>query len=150
MQLTLHADFALRTLIYLGTRPNTVIPASEVATAYGVSVHHMAKVARLLTEEGYVSAARGKGGGIRLAKAPGEIVLGEVVRRTESRFDLVECFDPNTNTCPITNACALARALAEARDAFLRTLDGYTLQDCLKHGDKITELLQIRLPRKSR
>jgi Rrf2 family nitric oxide-sensitive transcriptional repressor len=44
-------------------------------------------------------------------------------------MDLVECFDPETNTCRIEPACTLHGVLQEALEAFLETLDGYTLAD---------------------
>ena len=44
---------------------------------------------------------------MRLAMRPSEINVGWLIRRTEPHFNLVECFDPETNTCPIAPACGL-------------------------------------------
>ena len=46
----------------------------------------------------YVETIRGKGGGLRLARAPRLINLGEVVRNMEERFDIVECFNEQHQT----------------------------------------------------
>ncbi len=64
-----------------------------------------------------------------LARSPSEINLGDVVRKTEPGFRIVECFEPETNTCGIVSDCRLRGALSEALQAFFRTLDRYTLAD---------------------
>ncbi len=129
MQLTLHADYSLRILIHLAAHPDRLVDAGELAQAYGVSRHHLVKVGSKLAHLGYVEAVRGRNGGLRLKKEPGLIVVGAVVRRVEPDFDIAECFDRGRNTCPIAPACGFKGALAEARDAFLRVLDSYTLAD---------------------
>ena len=42
---------------------------------------------------GLIETVRGRGGGIRLNLAPNDINIGEVVRKTEDDFHLVECFN---------------------------------------------------------
>ena len=111
MQLTQFSDYSLRVLLYLTARPERWVPLPEISRAYGVSHNHMAKVAQLLLERGYVESLRGRSGGLRLAKPPSQINVGSVVRATEPHFDLVECFDAKTNTCPIDPVCGLKGAL---------------------------------------
>src|SRR5690606_11793049 len=91
MQLTLFTDYALRTLLYLGSHPDHVIPATAVSEAYGISPEHTVKAAKWLTQRGYVRAQRGKGGGLKLALDPRTIGLGALVRETEPHLDLLEC-----------------------------------------------------------
>ena len=42
---------------------------------------------------------------------------------------LVECFDRDTNRCPLAPACGLQGVLSEAFDAFLAVLDRHSLAD---------------------
>src|SRR4051794_30604825 len=63
MQLTRFTDYALRTLLYLGSHPGQVVPASAISDAFGISPDHLAKAAKWLTQHGYVRGARGAGGG---------------------------------------------------------------------------------------
>lgn len=84
------------------------------------------KVVNALTQAGYLTAVRGRSGGLKLAKPADEIVLGAVVRATEPDFALVECFATG-NQCVITRCCKLAGVLDEALNAFLATLDRHTL-----------------------
>jgi Rrf2 family nitric oxide-sensitive transcriptional repressor len=148
MQLTQFTDFALRTLIYLAHHPpieDERLPAVlDISRAYSISTNHLSKVARLLVQAGFLKATRGRNGGLMLALPPEQINLGQVVRKTESSFDLVECFDLRTNTCPIVGACALKAVLADARYQFLAVLDGKTLADIMGQPQKLFPLWKTR------
>lgn len=151
MQLTLYTDYALRTLLYLATHPERVVPVSEVSTAFDVSSSHVAKVAKDLTRAGYIAARRGREGGISLAREPRAIVVGEVVRALENH-DLLECFDPPTSSCCLTGHCRLERALQQAREAFFAVLDGYTLHDLIENAPQLVRILNraLRAERRAR
>lgn len=142
MRLTRHTDNALRALIYLGLHTDDA-PAriAEIARRMGMSQDHLAKVVARLSQLGYVETVRGRDGGVRLARPATEIVVGEVVRGTEDNMNLVECFDPATNQCPIAPACALAPALDEALTAFLHVLDRYTLADLVAKPRALNRLM---------
>jgi len=129
MQLTQFSDYSLRVLLYLTANQDRVVPLQEISRSYGVSHHHLVKVVRKLTERGLVMSERGRTGGVRLAKAPSEINVGALVRATEPHMDLVECFDRQTNTCPIDGVCGLKGVLRRATAAFVGVLDGHTLAD---------------------
>ena len=124
MKLTRYTDYALRVLMHLAVQPGQLTSISTIARAYGISQNHLVKVVQDLRVAGYVAAVRGRSGGIRLARPPEEINVGEVVRHTEEGFDLVECAH-----CLIAPACALTAALHNALGAFMAVLDGYTLAD---------------------
>jgi Rrf2 family nitric oxide-sensitive transcriptional repressor len=104
-------------------------------------------VVQTLTDLGVVEAQRGRGGGMRLAKRPSEINVGWLIRRTEPHFDLVECFDPEANTCPIAPACGLKMALHRAGQAFLDVLDEYSLDQLLTRRSDLVTLLDDSLRR---
>src|ERR1035437_395794 len=112
--------------MFLALKNDGLATIAEVAKAYGISKNHLMKVAHQLGIAGYVETVRGKGGGLRLARRPQDIVIGEVVRRTEPDMALVPCFAPVDASCPIFSSCALRGLLSEARDAFLSALDGHT------------------------
>ena len=143
MRLTMHTDYALRMLIQLGINNDRLVTVAETAEVYSVSKNHMMKVAHHLCINGYVEAVRGNGGGLRLAKRPQEINLGQVVRSTESDFALVGCFEPRCEECRISSACLLRSALQRALAAFFAVLDEYTLQDLLVTQPLLEELFQL-------
>jgi Rrf2 family nitric oxide-sensitive transcriptional repressor len=144
VHLTLHADYSLRVLLYLAARPERLVSTQEVSEAYGISKNHLVRVVQALGKHGFIEVRPGRSGGLTLARAPSEISLGLVFRVAEPDFHLVECFDRQTNTCPIAPACGLKGMLLEARDAFLAVLDRYTLADVTKRSRK--DLTDFFLP----
>jgi Rrf2 family transcriptional regulator, nitric oxide-sensitive transcriptional repressor len=145
LTLTKFSDYSLRLLIYLGLHDDRLVSVGEISRAYRVSPHVMVKVVQLLTAQGLVTSVRGRKGGLRLNKPPAEINVGRLIRRTEPGWDLVECFDTATNTCPIDGACGLKGALEHARRAFLGVLDAHTLADFLPRAPVLIELLNQSL-----
>jgi len=143
MRLTQFSDYALRTVLYLGAHPDAIVPISEVADAYGISYHHLTKVAARLCEVGVTEAVRGRAGGLRLVTAPAVLNVGWLVRQTEPDFVLVECFDAERDQCPITPACKLRGVLDDALAQFLSVLDQYTLADLLVGANRRRELVQL-------
>jgi len=129
MQLTRRTDYAFRVLVFSAMHPQRLVTITEMADSYGVSRNHLVKVVHELGQLGFIETQRGKGGGTRLARAPKTIGLGEVVRSMEETLDIIDC---KGTGCPILPACALKDILNEARDAFLHTLDRYTLADIIR------------------
>ena len=131
MRLTTLSDYALRVLMYAATAADDrLITIEETARAYNISRAHLMKVVNILTRAGYLRAVRGRSGGFTLAKRPDEINLGAVVRATEPDFALVECFAAGSQ-CIITRRCQLPEVLNEALNAFIHTLDRYSLADIM-------------------
>jgi Rrf2 family nitric oxide-sensitive transcriptional repressor len=143
MQLTAFTDYALRVLIYAAARPESRCLTADVATAFGISRHHVVKVVNELQHLGYLDTTRGREGGFALATPPHRIRIGDVVRRTEGTMTLVECFDHDTNTCPLTRACGLKGVVSEAFDAFLAVLDGYSLADLIAEPRWVTRVMAL-------
>lgn len=140
MQLTLFSDYALRILLFLAVHEGEVVSVARMARAYRTSRNHMVKVAHLLVKLELVESVRGRGGGLRLALPMEQINLGQVVRQTEPHFELVECFNDATNTCPISPACNLKGVLFRAQRAFMAELDALTLADLMGKGPELNKL----------
>lgn len=146
MRLTRYTDYSLRTLIYVALHEPAQSSIGEIARAYDISENHLTKVVHQLGRLGLIRTIRGRGGGLRLALPPDQIVIGQVVRQTEDDLSLVECF--SSSRCAITAPCRLKRALGQALAAFLAVLDGYTLADLLAgpEGIEVARLLGIPKP----
>lgn len=135
MRLSTFTDYCLRTLMYVGAERERLVTIGEIAQAHGISENHLMKVAHHLSRSGFIDTQRGKGGGMRLARDPGKIVLGDVIRQTETDFALVECMG-DASSCRLGGDCELQGILQEALTALLKVMDGYTLADLIKRGPR--------------
>ncbi|MEO6609393.1 MAG: Rrf2 family transcriptional regulator [Aestuariivirga sp.] len=140
MRLTSYSDYALRMLIYTAVHPDKLVTISEISKSYSISKNHLMKIANQLAMAGVLKSVRGRNGGLRLARPPEQISIGAIVRLTESESPLVECFDPETNTCIITRACGLKYLFAEALQAFYSRLDEATLADLVQRPKSLLML----------
>lgn len=141
MRLTSYSDYSLRLLMYAALKADRLVTIQEVADVYGISKNHLMKVAFQLGRHGILETVRGRNGGLRLARKPEQIGLGEVVRVTEEDFTMVECFDPTTNSCAIIRPCRLRGILRKALDAYFVVLDEFTLADLTQGNPLLSRTL---------
>jgi Rrf2 family transcriptional regulator, nitric oxide-sensitive transcriptional repressor len=142
MHLTTFSDYTLRTLIYLGLRPDRLCTIDEIAGAYDISANHLMKVVQQAAQAGEIHTLRGQRGGMRLARAPETINIGTVLRRTESDLHIAPCFGSGTACC-IQPACVLQGALGDALAAFMAVLDGMNLADLIRPKRQLSALLRL-------
>ncbi|WP_374241330.1 Rrf2 family transcriptional regulator [Zoogloea sp.] len=129
MQITRFTDLGLRVLMYLAARPEAMATIPEIAQQFDISRNHLVKVVHRLGQLQLIATTRGKGGGMALARAPGEYRLGDVLRQLEDNPTLIDCASP---PCVIRPGCQLKAALDDALQAFFSRLDQYTLEDVLR------------------
>lgn len=144
MQLSSFTDYALRVLVYAAAEPTRRCLTAEVASAFGISRHHTVKVVNELQHLGYVETIRGRNGGFALARDAAKIRVADVVRRTEGKTALVECFDRDRNTCALAHACGLRGALNEAFGAFMAVLERYTLADLVAEPRWVARVVALQ------
>lgn len=166
MRLTTYSDYALRCLIYLATQDNKekLMNIQDIADVYDISKNHLTKIVHQLATLGYIESVRGRNGGIRLAKSPESINIGQVIRQTETDFSIVDCFTPiieeslialpkgskapvenlsvkqQMALCKISPACSLKHIFYEATQKFLSVLDKYTLADMTVNKEELNAL----------
>ena len=139
MQLTQFTDYSLRVLIYLGERPDVRCTITDIAAWHDISKQHLVKVTHHLAKLAYIKSIQGKGGGIELAVSPSAINIGVLIEQTEPHFELVECFNRQTNSCRITESCSLKHLLFDAQRQFLAVLKKKTLEDILGPGSVLAK-----------
>lgn len=133
MRLLSSTDYAFRVLMLLasvddGERMSVEVLARELG---GLSRNHLHKIVQELTALGLTRTARGTGGGVALAVPPASVRLGSLVRQLEADQPIVECFRHDGCACTLLPGCRLRGMLQTARENFYRTLEGFTLADCL-------------------
>lgn len=129
MQLTRFTDLGLRTMMLLavGEADGQRVTTRTIAVGANASEHHIAKAVARLADLGMVHARRGRVGGLTLTDAGRDASVGWLVRRLEGDREVIEC--GGEEPCPLVAACRLRKALADAKEAFYRELDRYTIAD---------------------
>jgi Rrf2 family nitric oxide-sensitive transcriptional repressor len=143
MRLTLHTDYALRVLIYAGLKRDRLCTIPELVRHFDISRGHLMKVVHRLALKGHLQTVRGKNGGLRLACPPGEINVGAVVRDMEQELGILGCLQDEPGYCRIEECCVLRRALRDATNAFLATLDRYSVAELIAPQHALARLLDI-------
>lgn len=143
MRLTSYSDYSLRVLLYVAVNSEKLVTIKEISEAYEISSNHLMKIIYNLGKMNYIETIRGRNGGIRLSKQPVDINIGELIRKTEEDFYLVECFKEDNN-CVITPVCSLKHMLNEALNSFFLVLDTYTLEDILTNKSVLKEYFDTR------
>lgn len=167
MRLTNYSDYALRALIYLAVKPkpDQLVTINDIAQGYDISKSHLTKIVHQLAKLGYIESVRGKNGGIRLARLPKDINIGEVVKLTEPDFAIVDCFiaeihdakqenlhidhqqgkiatTDSAKACAISPVCHLKHVFFEATQAFIKVLSQYNLADLIHNNGELKQLLK--------
>ncbi|MDI9244507.1 Rrf2 family transcriptional regulator [Marinobacter sp. CHS3-4] len=144
MHITRYTDYSLRVLVYLASQGDELSTIQQISESYDISRNHLMKVVHQLNKKGYIETVRGKKGGMRLRLSPADINIGVLIRETENELGVVECLTGN-NSCRIAPVCGLKGMFSEAMQAFLETLDKYTLADVIPsaHRPQLLRLLQV-------
>lgn len=119
------------------------VTVDEVARTFDISRHHLVKVVHDLGGAGYLETHRGMGGGFTLARPPGEIRLGDIIRLGEESESVIACVDRSDRACRLAPCCHLKGVLDEAATAFFAVLDEYTLADLLKQPSRMRAALKL-------
>jgi Rrf2 family nitric oxide-sensitive transcriptional repressor len=143
MRLTTKTNLAARVLMACAVNPDRILRTAEIAEACNASVNHLLQVVNALHAHGFVETQRGRHGGLRLARRPEQVSMGEVFRVFESGTPFAECFDPATNTCPLPTACRLRTYVARAVEAFYHEMDMVTLADLTRGNCGLERLLAV-------
>ena len=122
MHLKRFTDLGLRILMHLANEADPETPHSvpELSRFLCWNQNLVIKTANAMVKAGWLSAVRGRHGGLRLACKPEDLRIGDVVRTLEDN----DCNEP---PCPFAGRCVLIDALARAREAFYKELNQYTL-----------------------
>ncbi len=147
MQLSMRTDYALRALFTLAdVFPGKPIPIGELARGNDIPKRFLEHIMLELKAGGWVSSMAGKHGGYVLAREPGKITMGEVVRHFDGYLAPIACVSASGyRPCSQEPICRFRRILLDARNMVTRLMDTTTLESVLKvspvtHHEVITGL----------
>lgn len=129
----------MRCLQLAAIKSPDLVRIDDVVEIHRISRPHIVKVVHQLGKAGYLETVRGRNGGFRLGRPAESITVGEVVRVTEGPLELVECFNAQTNTCPLIGLCELSAKIKEATAAFMAVLDSTSVADIVRNRSQLLE-----------
>jgi Rrf2 family nitric oxide-sensitive transcriptional repressor len=142
MKINNFTDYSLRVLIYLAIKGPEKSTVGEIAKKYHISQNHLVKVVHNLSNKNLIASSKGRGGGLLLAREPGSIAIGDLVKELEEGSYLVECFSENGN-CKINPSCKLKGVFARAQQSFYQVLNEHTLKDIVSNDHFLKQALNI-------
>ncbi len=143
MRLTTRTNLATRVLMSCAVNDGVILRSADIAQRTNSSLNHMLQVVNTLQEHGFIETLRGRTGGLRLARPAADISMGDVFRIFEGRIAFAECFEPETNTCPLVSTCRLRGFLTRAVEAFFHEMDMVTLADLVTGNCGLAALLNL-------
>jgi len=108
------------------------VPLREIAKKENISYQFLEQIFLPLRRAGLIDSVRGAKGGYTLAKAPGAIKVGDIIRTLEGPIAPVECVaEGNEEKCVRTEACLTRGIWEKLRDRMSEVLDEITLADII-------------------
>ena len=137
--LTKKTKYALKALIHLAAQdPERTVLIAEIARDENVPRKFLELILLELKRHGILESRKGRGGGYRLGKPPGEISLGRVIRLMGGPLAPLPCVSETAyqrcEECDDERTCEIRRVMKVVRDQTARILDGTTLADFLSGG----------------
>jgi Rrf2 family protein len=120
--------FALYSIVELGSNPQGVVTAGDIAEKYNISEHHVAKVLQRLVRARLIRSIRGIKGGFQITKDPKDITM----------MDVVEIFEPRTpqngcllldfeESCGLQDSCRIGEVFNEIQEQAIYTLQSVSI-----------------------
>lgn len=134
MHFALETDYAVRMIAVLadGTQRGTdSMGASALAQAACIPKPTALKVLRLLKDKGIIHSTVGVNGGYRLARAPGEITLADVIQALEGKIEISRCLDDSyecSRTGKAHGGCKFHKLFCKVNSRILEELSNVTFE----------------------
>lgn len=133
MKISTKGRYALRMLVDISEHENDgFISLKEISDRQNISKKYLEQIVPLLTKNGILRTNRGNKGGYALAKAAGDISVGEVLRATEGNLAPVSCLEYEHNDCPRAEICDTLFVWEGLRKVIANYLDGITIETIAK------------------
>lgn len=148
--LTRKSKYGLKALLVLAReyRRGPVL-ASELASRECIPEKFLQGILLDLKRRGIVRSKRGQGGGYQLARDPGSVNFGEVIRVLEGPLALTPCVSQTAyqrcEECADEWTCGVRLVMKSVRDETARILEGSTLATVNQAVDRLP-----RAPRRAR
>ena len=123
------SKYAILAVAYLARqKKDRLVPIQEIGEHVDAPRPFLAKVLAALSRNGLVASRRGPRGGVRLARRPADLPLGELVQLFEHRCNSDQCF-LGLSACNGANPCPLHKTWKSVREELDLALGDRTIAD---------------------
>jgi Rrf2 family protein len=146
LQVSRKVDYALRAMIYLAAQPGSPRePLQDIARKNEIPREFLAKILKVLGNAGLVTALRGPGGGVSIARPPSQISFLDVIEAVEGPVVLNLCLD-DTRSCSQSSVCTMQSVWKAGQERMLDVYRTTMLSDLV--GQTLpTPPIQLGMPR---
>ena len=142
LRFTKRADYGLMAIHYIAVHEaRGSVSTKKIAEQFRIPPELLAKILQRLAKQGLIVSQNGPKGGYVLARRPGEISVGQVVRALEGPLKIVSCYEDDS--CPQMERCNIRRPVQKIQTAISYVLDTMSLAE-LAASDDVPDVLAIK------
>ena len=128
MKISTKGRYALRMMLDLATHQGDgYVALKDIAQRQEISKKYLEQIVPMLGKSNILRTTRGYQGGYRLARAPQDYTVGEILRLTEGSLAPVACLDGDCKGCSRSDECPTLSVWKNLDKLINDYLDGVTL-----------------------
>lgn len=132
MMISSKGRYALRVMLDMAQQKDDgFIRLSDVAQRQEISRKYLESIMTALSKSGLVESALGKSGGYRLARAPADYPVGEILRAAEGELVPVACLAREGHKCDRVGFCYTLPFWKGLENQINAYVNSFSLQDLL-------------------
>ena len=137
MKISTKGRYALRMMLDLATHQGDgYVALKDIAQRQEISKKYLEQIVPMLGKSNILRTTRGYQGGYRLARAPQDYTVGEILRLTEGSLAPVACLDGDCKGCSRSDECPTLDVWKNLDKLINDYLNGVTLDQLVapNHG----------------
>ncbi len=137
MKISTKGRYALRVMIDLAQNNiEEFVPLKEISERQEISLKYLETIIGMLCRAGFVLSMRGKSGGYKLAKVPGDYTIGSILKLTEGSLSPVACLDSDANQCSRSAHCITLPMWQKLDNLINDYLESVTVEDLIRQQNE--------------
>lgn len=107
LRLSKMADYAGAITVHMAAQPQSVHTATSLSAELALSKATVAKCLKTLARHGVLVSQRGVNGGYKLARAPRDISVAEIIVAMDGPVQMASCVGGHKGDCHIEHCCPM-------------------------------------------
>lgn len=138
MKISTRGRYALRTMVDLAQHSGDgLVTLKDVAARQGLSQKYLEQIVTQLSKAGLVKGTRGPQGGYKLARAPKDYSVGEILELVEGSLAPVECLENDGVACDRCAQCPTVDMWSGLYKVVTDYLGNVTLEDLVNRASAV-------------